>query len=118
MSSETALITTKRPRYSEKFFFEKIKIFAKKAGREVIEKGLQLYYALQSPATPTWARGVIMGALGYFIVFFDAVPDAVPVVGFSDDLTVLVAAIATVSVYITDEIKEKAHDRVSEWFGD
>lgn len=103
--------------YSENSFWEKLKNFAKIAGKEVIEKALQLYYTMQAPATPVWAKTIIIAALGYFISPLDAVPDIVPIVGYVDDLGVLAAAIATVATYITDDIKAKAETKLDEWFG-
>lgn len=103
--------------YSENSFWEKVKSFALVAGKEVIEKAMQLYYTMQAPATPAWAKAVIIAALGYFISPVDAIPDIIPVVGYADDLGVLVAAIATVGTYITDDIKAKAEDKLKEWFG-
>jgi len=91
--------------------------FAKVAGAEVVERALQLYYAAQDPQTPAWAKAVIYGALGYFIFPVDAIPDAVPAVGFSDDLGVLVAALASVAMYITPAVKEQARVRIRDWFG-
>jgi uncharacterized membrane protein YkvA (DUF1232 family) len=104
--------------YSEVNFWGKVKKFASTAGKEVIDKSLQLYYAMQEPTTPMWAKTVIVGALGYFISPVDAIPDIVPVVGYADDLGVLVAAIATVGTNINDIIRTKASDKLREWFGD
>jgi uncharacterized membrane protein YkvA (DUF1232 family) len=55
--------------------------------------------------------------LGYFISPIDAIPDVIPFVGYSDDLGVLVAAVATVSTYITDDVKAKAKAKLQDWFG-
>jgi uncharacterized membrane protein YkvA (DUF1232 family) len=96
----------------------KIKDFALKAGKEVIEKALQLYYAAQNPSTPTWAKSVIYGALGYFISPIDAIPDIIPVVGFADDLGVLALAISSVAMYIDQGVKDKARTKLNEWFGE
>ena len=104
--------------YSENSFWEKVKNFAKIAGSEVIGKALQLYYTMQAPATPAWAKVVIIAALGYFISPIDAIPDAIPLIGYADDLGVLAAAIATVGTYITDDIKAKAKAKMAEWFGE
>lgn len=104
--------------YSDKGFWTKVITFSKTAGREVIEKALWLYYAAQNPATPAWARSVIYGALGYFIIPLDAIADFTPIVGFADDLGVLVAAVATVTMFINREVKEKAGDKLREWFGE
>ena len=98
-------------------FWSKIKQFALKAGREVIEKALWLYYAAQQPNTPAWAKTVIYGALAYFVLPVDAVPDAIPVAGFTDDLGALAAALGTVSMYVTDQVKTMASEKMKEWFG-
>jgi len=101
--------------YSDESFWLKIKQFAKKAGREVVEKALCLYYAAQRPDTPKWAKTVIFGALAYFIMPFDAIPDLTPVVGFTDDLGALAAAIAIVSMYIDDSVETQAADKAASW---
>lgn len=105
-------------KYSDKGFWNKILAFARTAGREVIEKALWLYYAAQNPATPAWARSVIYGALGYFILPLDAIPDFTPLIGYADDLGVLVAAVATVALFITEDVKAKAARKLRDWFGD
>lgn len=97
-------------------FWDKVKKFALKAGKEVIEKALWLYYAAQQPGTPTWAKTVIYGALAYFVLPVDAVPDAIPVAGFTDDLGALAAALGTVSMYVTDQVKQMATEKMKEWF--
>ena len=102
--------------YSEPSFWEKVKNFAKEAGREVIEKSLQLYYAAQRPETPMWAKTIIYGALTYFISPLDAIPDVTPGVGFADDLGALAAAIGMVSIYINRQVKEQAAAKLAEWF--
>lgn len=104
--------------YSEPRFWEKVKDFAFAAGAEVIEKALTLYYAAQAPGTPIWAKTVIYAALGYFILTVDAIPDFTPVIGFADDLGVLVSAIATVAAYVRPELREKAQSKMKDWFGD
>jgi len=102
--------------YSDRGFWEKVMAYAEAAGKEVIEKALWLYYASQAPQTPAWARGVIYGALGYFIFPIDAIPDLTPVLGYADDLGVLAAAVATVALYITDDIKALAARKMTDWF--
>ncbi|MBI2276853.1 MAG: DUF1232 domain-containing protein [Dechloromonas sp.] len=104
--------------FSEQGFWDKLVGFARAAGKEVIEKALQLYYTLQQPATPGWAKAVIIGALGYFISPLDAIADVVPVVGFADDLGVLAMAISAVAMYITEDVKAKTAAKLVEWFGE
>jgi len=77
-------------------------------GREAITKALILYYTLNAPNTPVWCRSVILGSLAYFISMIDGIPDLTPFLGYTDDITVMTAAIAMLSKYITPEIKEKA----------
>lgn len=104
--------------YSESSFWDKVKKFASKAGSKVIYTALKLYYTMQSPDTPAWAKAVIIGALGYFIAPIDVIPDPTPVVGFADDLGVLAAAAASVVTNITPAIKAEAKRKLKEWFGD
>lgn len=60
---------------------------------------------------------MIYGALAYFVLPVDAVPDAIPVAGFTDDLGALAAALGTVSMYVTNEVKKMASEKMKEWFG-
>lgn len=104
-------------KFSDDGFWNKVVKYAKTAGKEVIEKALWLYYAAQDSNTPAWAKGVIYGALGYFILPIDAIPDVMPGIGYGDDLGVIGAAIAAVSVYINDEVKQLARQKLQDWFG-
>ena len=104
-------------KFDEAGFWTKLKKFAKKAGSEVVEKALWLFYASQESETPIWAKTAIYAALAYFILPVDAVPDVIPVAGFTDDLGVLAAAVASVSMYITSDVKEKANQKMKDWFG-
>ena len=117
MSNEDPKIESYEERYSEEGFWSKLARFALVAGKQVVEKALMLYYAARNPETPAWAKTTIYGALGYFIFPLDAIPDAIPVVGFADDLGVLTAAIATVAVYITPEVRQQANEKMVQWFG-
>ncbi len=111
-----ALVQNFSTQYSEATFWKKMKCFASKAGKEVLEKALILYYCMKDPDTPPRAKTVIMGALGYFILPLDAVADITPVVGFSDDLGALVLAFTIVIAHIKPEHKEQANEQLKEWF--
>lgn len=104
--------------YSEESFWEKIVSIAQKAGIAVIYAGLLLFYTLQKPNLPVWARGSILGALGYFISPLDVIPDITPVVGYSDDLTVLILALGAVAIYIDEDVRRKAKAKLDDWFHD
>jgi uncharacterized membrane protein YkvA (DUF1232 family) len=103
--------------YSERSFWGKLGASAAKAGKKAVAHALELYYTMHEPETPAWAKSVILGALGYFILPADAVPDMLPAVGFTDDLGVLAAALATVEMHITPEIRSRAAEKLSQWFG-
>jgi len=104
--------------YSDERFWRKATRHASAAGRQALEKALWLYYAAKNPATPKWARRVIYGALGYFVLPLDAIPDLAPLMGYTDDLSVMAAALATVAYYINDDVKHQASARLQKWFGD
>lgn len=93
---------------SEKKLLTKIKSAFSSLSQEAITHALILYYTLRAPNTPAWVKTVIIGALGYFISLIDGIPDLTPILGYTDDISVMAAAIAALSQYITPEIREKA----------
>lgn len=104
--------------YSNDGFWDKLVKFANTAGKDVIEKALWLYYAAENPTTPTWAKTVIYGALGYFIFPIDVIPDLAPIIGYADDLAIVTSAIVTVSLSINDDVKALATQKLKDWFGE
>lgn len=102
--------------YSEDDFWSKVKKYAKVAGESVLEPALKMYYAAMDSDTPLWAKGIIFAALGYFISPIDAIPDITPVIGYTDDLGVLVAALAAVASHIKEEHTAKAKETLKQWF--
>ena len=102
--------------YSDDDFWDKVKKFAKKAGESVLEPALKMYYAAKYEDTPIWAKTTIFGALGYFILPIDAIPDVLPGVGFTDDLAVLAAAVAAVAAHIKDSHVDEARETLRRWF--
>lgn len=105
--------------YTEKGFWEKLGHHLLAIGRQGIMDALILYYTLQDPEgkVPKWAKGIVIGALGYFIFPVDAVPDFIPAVGFVDDLAVLASALATIAVNIPQEARDRAEAKMKELFG-
>lgn len=104
--------------YSAGKLWRKIQRSAKQAGAKAVYAALVLYYALNSPGLPKKDRNIIIGALGYFILPIDLIPDFIPGTGFTDDIAALLFAVYKVAGSITPEIKERAREKVSEWFGD
>ncbi|MQX49054.1 YkvA family protein [Sinorhizobium medicae] len=68
------------------------------------------YYCAVDPATPTRTRGILLAALGYFVLPLDFVPDVLAMIGFSDDIAVLTAAFAAIS----GQIKERHYQKADE----
>lgn len=106
--------------YASKFsatdFVDKISRIAKRAGAKLVYAALILYYTLQSEKVSKTDKALIIGALGYMISPFDAIPDAIPIVGLTDDLGVLIYVLRKVWVNVEQEIKDKAKERLSKWF--
>lgn len=103
--------------YSDDSFWTKTRDVARRAGRELVEKAITLYHTAQDADTPRWARTVIVGVLGYFILPLDAIPDLTPAVGFADDLGSLVAAFGILAVHVKSEHRDKARRTTDQWFG-
>lgn len=104
--------------YSESGLFSKIGKVCKKAGMKVIYYVLLLYYVLMDPNTPMGNKTIIIGALGYFILPIDLIPDVIPIAGYADDLAALTACLETVKASITPSIRKKALQKLLDWFTD
>lgn len=61
------------------------------------------FYCATDRNTPTRAKGVLLAALGYFVLPIDIIPDFLVIAGFTDDVAVLAAALKMISAHITDE---------------
>lgn len=103
-------------KFSSKGFVEKISRVAKRAGAKLVYVALVLFYTLQSKEVSVKDKAIIVGALGYLISPLDVIPDAIPIVGLSEDLTVLVYVINKIWVDVPEDVKQKSHDKLSEWF--
>jgi uncharacterized membrane protein YkvA (DUF1232 family) len=103
--------------YSNDGLWDKIAKVAKAAGVKVVYAALLLYYASMSPNISMADKAKIFGALGYFILPIDLIPDAIPVAGYTDDLAALVWALKTIWNNITPDIQEQAYERLTSWFG-
>jgi uncharacterized membrane protein YkvA (DUF1232 family) len=71
-------------------------------------EAVALYFCLLDPSTPVWVKGIVAAALAYFVLPLDAVPDILPFVGLADDASLLAAAYASVSAFVTADHLEKA----------
>ena len=104
--------------YSEDSLKDKLTRIARKAGVKVVYAVLVAYYAVQSDALSFRDKAKLYGALGYFILPVDLVPDSFLGMGYTDDLAALMFVLRTVSDNITPEVKMKAEEKLRTWFGD
>src|ERR1700682_872471 len=72
------------------------------------------YYCALDPKTPHSVRAILLAALAYFILPFDIIPDFIVGLGYTDDATVLLAAIAMVRNHITPIHREAARRALAE----
>ncbi|MDH2382805.1 YkvA family protein [Bradyrhizobium sp. CER78] len=69
---------------------------------------LAAYYCAFDRQTPRHVQAALLGAIAYFILPFDFIPDMLPVLGFTDDAAVLATAIRMVASHITPDHREAA----------
>jgi uncharacterized membrane protein YkvA (DUF1232 family) len=105
LPADPARLTQEEPRLQRRFW--------RKIGRALghlplAETFLAAFYAAIDPATPAGAKAILFGAIGYFIVPIDVIPDVMGAFGYTDDLAVILAAIRAVGNNITDGHRERA----------
>ena len=102
--------------FTDSKFWEKMKEVAKKVGLKVTSYALILYYVLQKDEVPLKDKIIITGALGYFILPVDLIPDFIPIAGYTDDVAGMLFSIKKCMNYVDDEIKEKVSAKLVSWF--
>jgi len=79
---------------------------------------LSVWYAARDPATPTTAKGIMVGALAYFVLPTDAIPDVFAGIGFTDDAAVIAALLATLGAHVKRRHRDQAHAALERLKGD
>lgn len=119
--TQADLKTDKLKEFASKFnandFLNKILKYAKKIGIELTRKALQLYFVLLKPEVPADEKLLIMGALAYFVITLDIVPDFL-LGGFLDDGIGLGYVISKVAQYIDDDVNSKVDEKLKSLFGE
>jgi uncharacterized membrane protein YkvA (DUF1232 family) len=89
---------------------------AKKAARHVpfMEDVVAAYYCALDKETPLRAKGILLAALGYFVLPADTIPDVIFGLGFTDDIAVLTAAITAVRAHLKPAHKIAARQALTE----
>ncbi len=62
-------------------------------------------------------KATIIVGLVYFITPIDLIADPILVIGYGDDVTAIITALGVISIYLTDETKQKARNKAKELFG-
>ena len=94
-----------------KDFWRKLQRFAVQL--PFTEDLLTAYYCAFDRQTPNHVRAVLLGALAYFILPFDFMPDVLPIVGFTDDAAVMAGAIRLIWSNIKPAHREAARDALA-----
>lgn len=107
MDFEPAARLAEDPARVRKEFWKKLKRVAAKL--PFVEELLAAYYCAFDRQTPRHVQAALLGALAYFILPFDFVPDLMPVLGFTDDAAILATALRMVASHIKPEHRDAAH---------
>lgn len=104
--------------FSEESLWAKIRQYSKSAGVSVVYAALLLFYVMKDKEVNFRTKVSVTAALGYFILPTDAIFDLTPLIGYTDDLGVLLFALSQVASNVTPAIREKARNKLKAWFGD
>ena len=98
--------------------FQKIRPYAKKAGRAAATPILQFWYVLQDDNTSPLDRVLIYAAIIYTIMPMDLIPRSVyKLLGVLDDGAAVLFVYKKIKDKITPEIMMKVEDTLNDWFG-
>ncbi|MGF1911318.1 DUF1232 domain-containing protein [Vibrio kasasachensis] len=95
----------------EKSFWSKMRTSAKRAGEDLAVLGIKSWLALADSNTSVRHKAVLGGALAYFVLPTDMVPDVMAGVGFTDDMAALTLAANSVGSAITEQHEQQARDK-------
>jgi uncharacterized membrane protein YkvA (DUF1232 family) len=111
MDFEPAARLAEDPARVRKEFWKKLKRVAAKL--PFVEDLLAAYYCAFDRQTPRHVQAALLGALAYFILPFDFMPDLMPVLGFTDDAAVLATALRMVASNIKPVHRDAARAALS-----
>lgn len=97
-------------------FWEKLKGLA--ARLPFAEDLVAAHYCAFDRQTPLHVKAALVGAIAYFVLPCDFIPDVLPVIGYSDDAAVLATALKLVSSHITPDHREAARQTLSRMRGE
>ncbi|EGR1564593.1 DUF1232 domain-containing protein [Vibrio alginolyticus] len=97
----------------EKTFWRKMKASVRKAGEEIAVMGIKSWLAMTDSNTSVRHKAILGGALAYFVLPTDMVPDVLAGVGFTDDMAALTLAANSVGNAITKEHEAQAREKLN-----
>src|SRR5258705_1475221 len=103
-----------RKRVRRRFWIKLKRVVAKLPFAEDL---LAAYYCAFDKQTPRHVQAALLGAIAYFILPFDFVPDMLPVLGFTDDAAILATALPMVATHITPEHRDAARSALKRGIG-
>ena len=78
---------------------------------------LAAYYCAFDRDTPLPVKASLMGAIAYFVLPVDAIPDVMPVLGFTDDAAVIATAVKLMADHIRPAHRKAAREKLAELSG-
>lgn len=102
--------------FSETKLWKKLNNVALRVGMKVVYPAVLLYYLFKSSNVPLRAKSLIVAALTYFIMPLDGIPDFLPLLGYTDDLGLLIATLSHMKKYVNPEILELTRTKIEQWF--
>jgi len=97
-------------------FWRKLKSLASRL--PFAEDLIAAHYCAFDRQTPLHVKAALVGALAYFVLPADVIPDVLPLVGYSDDAAVLATAIKLVSSHIKPDHREAAQQTLARLRGE
>jgi uncharacterized membrane protein YkvA (DUF1232 family) len=102
-------------RTTERAFWQKLRRQARRI--PFADQLLAAYYCAIDPTTPLRARAVLYGAIAYFVLPTDVIPDWIVGLGFTDDAAVLAAAVRSILPHVSDRHRERARQAIARLAG-
>ena len=104
--------------FSESKLRQKLEKVGRSIGATVLYPVLLLYNLFKSDEVNLKDKALIIGALGYFILPIDLIPDALVGVGYADDITALMAVLTALAACMSDTIQETSKEQLKNLVGD
>lgn len=90
--------------------------FRRAVGRiDFAREAVAAWYCATDPKTPLQVKAILIGALAYFIVPADVIPDVIAGLGFTDDAAVFWAAWKAVGSHIQDSHRSRAAEALEQF---